>query len=130
MPMDSASGVAAFAALQGALARRGDASPMEQARIDALAVRYEAEPPADRASLDQAYANAMRVVALLYGVRELRQGVRPLEPRKRRQLQIEQREQRCIVCVDRDANAERLKKAAGHSRAPAWLLPGIVDAPA
>ena len=63
LPMDSASGVAAFAALQGALARRGDASPMEQALIDALAVRYEAEPPADRASLDQAYANAMRAVA-------------------------------------------------------------------
>jgi tetratricopeptide (TPR) repeat protein len=63
LPMDSASGVAAYAALQGALERRAGASPIERALIDALAVRYEAQPPADRARLDQAYASAMRDVA-------------------------------------------------------------------
>ncbi len=66
LPMDSASGVAAHAALQGALARRADASRREQSLIDALAVRYEVRPPADRAHLDQAYATAMRDVALRF----------------------------------------------------------------
>ena len=66
LPMDSASGAAAYAALQGAIARRGGASPLEQALIDALGVRYAAQPPADRAHLDQAYANAMRDVALRF----------------------------------------------------------------
>src|SRR5688500_9397965 len=66
LPMDSASGVAAYAALQGALARRAGASPLEQSLIDALAVRYEEQPPADRANLDQAYATAMRDVALRF----------------------------------------------------------------
>jgi tetratricopeptide (TPR) repeat protein len=66
LPMDSASGVAAHAALQGALARRTGASRREQSLIDALAVRYEAQPPADRAHLDQAYATAMRDVALRF----------------------------------------------------------------
>src|SRR5688572_12400283 len=41
LPMDSASGVAAHAALQGAHARRAGASLLEQSLIDALAVRYE-----------------------------------------------------------------------------------------
>src|SRR5687768_871135 len=66
LPMDSASGVAAHAALQNALARRTGATPLEQSLIDALAVRYEAQPPADRAHLDQAYATAMRDVALRF----------------------------------------------------------------
>ena len=63
LPMDSASGVAAYAALQGAVARREKASEIEQALIDALGVRYAAQPPADRANLDQAYATAMQRVA-------------------------------------------------------------------
>ncbi|HEX6562754.1 MAG TPA: tetratricopeptide repeat protein [Chthoniobacterales bacterium] len=39
-----------------------DASPVEQALIEALASRYAEHEPDDRSSLDQAYADAMRVV--------------------------------------------------------------------
>ena len=41
-------------------------SPKEQAMIEALATRYQEDPPADRSSLDMAYANEMRVVAHRY----------------------------------------------------------------
>src|SRR6188508_221506 len=47
--MDSASGVAAHAAVQKALALKSDATAPERAYIEALAQRYEADPPADRA---------------------------------------------------------------------------------
>jgi tetratricopeptide (TPR) repeat protein len=63
LPMDSASGVAAYAALQGALERLDGASEKERALIRALAERYGSVPPADRAPLDSAYAGAMAVVA-------------------------------------------------------------------
>lgn len=66
LPMDEPSGRAAWAALQGALQRRGQASEREQGLIDAVAVRYVAEPPADRAHLDQAYADAMGELAGRY----------------------------------------------------------------
>ena len=66
MPMDEPSGVAAYAAVQGALARREHASKYERALIDALALRYADEPPADRAFLDQAYSDAMATVAARY----------------------------------------------------------------
>jgi tetratricopeptide (TPR) repeat protein len=66
LAMDSASAVAAFAASQKALELRGGASESERALIDALAVRYAAVPPADRAGLDQAYADAMARVAARY----------------------------------------------------------------
>lgn len=66
LPMDSASGIAAHAALQNALASRAGATRLEQSLIDALAVRYEAQPPADRAHLDQAYARAMGDVTLRF----------------------------------------------------------------
>lgn len=66
-PMDSASGVAAYQAVQEALARKEHASERERAYIDALAERYAAVPPADRAALDSAYADAMREVALAHG---------------------------------------------------------------
>ena len=66
LAMDSASAVAAYAAVQGALERRSHASPKEQALIDALAVRYEAIPPAERAALDEAYADAMDRLAERY----------------------------------------------------------------
>ena len=66
LAMDSASAVAAYAAVQGALERRDGASAKEQALIDALAVRYEAIPPADRAALDEAYAEAMDRLAERY----------------------------------------------------------------
>ena len=39
-----------------------DASPVEQALIEALASRYAEHEPDDRSSLDQAYADAMRAV--------------------------------------------------------------------
>jgi tetratricopeptide (TPR) repeat protein len=57
--MDSASGVAAYAAAQQGLAHLSHASPVEQALIRAVAKRYAAVPPADRAALDSAYARAM-----------------------------------------------------------------------
>ena len=65
LPMDSAGGVAAHAALQRALAARSNASDAERALIDALASRYA--PPeraaAPRAVLDSAYATAMASVS-------------------------------------------------------------------
>jgi len=66
LPMDEPSAIAAYAAVQGALARREHASKHEQRLIDALAVRYVAKPPVDRAHLDQAYADAMASVAARY----------------------------------------------------------------
>jgi tetratricopeptide (TPR) repeat protein len=62
LPMDSASGVAAYAALQQALAVRARATPIEGALIDALATRYAPVPTDDRAALDSAYARAMERV--------------------------------------------------------------------
>jgi tetratricopeptide (TPR) repeat protein len=59
LPMDQPSAEAAFAAIQGALARRSHASPKEQELVDALARRYSADAPDSRAHLDQAYADAM-----------------------------------------------------------------------
>lgn len=66
MPMDSASGVAAYAAIREALARQDFASFRERALITALATRYAAEPPADRAALDSLYAKSMKQVAAQY----------------------------------------------------------------
>jgi tetratricopeptide (TPR) repeat protein len=66
LAMDEPSGRAAYAAIQEALARRGYAGKSEQALIDALAVRYAAQPPEDRAHLDRAYADAMAKVAGAY----------------------------------------------------------------
>ncbi|MGH7568830.1 MAG: hypothetical protein ACREL9_07660 [Gemmatimonadales bacterium] len=57
--MDSASGVAAYSAAQKALSLAPRAKPWEQAYIRAVARRYAALPPADRAALDSAYARAM-----------------------------------------------------------------------
>lgn len=58
-PMDSASGVLAYEAVQRAL-RASRASDVERALVEALAVRYASAPPVDRTSLDLAYAAAMR----------------------------------------------------------------------
>lgn len=66
LPMDEPSAIAAYAAVQGALARREHASKREQTLIDALAVRYVAQPPTDRAIFDQAYSDAMADVATYY----------------------------------------------------------------
>jgi tetratricopeptide (TPR) repeat protein len=66
LPMDSASGVAAYAAIQRALQERHHASPRERALIDALAQRYAAVPPANRAPMDSAYSRAMAQVVQDY----------------------------------------------------------------
>lgn len=51
-PMDAASGVAAYKAVQKALSLKAQATASERAYIEALAQRYEADPPADRVRLD------------------------------------------------------------------------------
>jgi tetratricopeptide (TPR) repeat protein len=65
-PMDSASGVAAYAAAQKALALKSHAPAPERAYIEAVAQRYEAVPPAARARLDTAYSRAMAKLANTY----------------------------------------------------------------
>lgn len=62
-PMDPDALQATLAAVERAKAQRSGASPAEQALIDALALRYSADPKADRAALDTAYADAMLDVA-------------------------------------------------------------------
>jgi len=52
----------AWDAMQLALARIDNASPVERAMIEALDARYEWPAPEDRAPLDQAYADAMQSV--------------------------------------------------------------------
>lgn len=63
LPMDSASGVAAYAATQRALAALDDETELERSLVRAIEARYAAVPPADRAALDSAYARAMAAVA-------------------------------------------------------------------
>jgi len=63
LPMDSASGAAAWDALQQAVRLRHHASAAEQDYIDAAARRYGPDPTARRAQLDSAYAAAMAGVA-------------------------------------------------------------------
>ncbi|UVT14294.1 MAG: tetratricopeptide repeat protein [Nitrospira sp.] len=65
-PMDSASGIAAYAAVQKALALKSHATAPERAYIEALAQRYEADPPADRARLDTSYSHAMGQITKTY----------------------------------------------------------------
>jgi tetratricopeptide (TPR) repeat protein len=65
-PMDSASGVAAYAAAERALALVSHATIPERAYIEAVAQRYAAAPPANRARLDTAYSRAMEKVAGAY----------------------------------------------------------------
>ncbi|HMS82638.1 MAG TPA: hypothetical protein PKD12_03185 [Nitrospira sp.] len=62
-PMDAASGRLASVAIQQASQHATRASDREQALIRALAMRYSAEPTADRAGLDAAYSHAMAEVA-------------------------------------------------------------------
>ena len=62
-PMDSASGVAAYAAAQKALALKSHATAAERAYIEAVAQRYAEVPPTDRAQLDTLYSRAMGRVA-------------------------------------------------------------------
>ena len=64
-PMDSASGAAAYEAIQSARAA-SNATERERALIEALASRYAQVPPAARASLDSAWARAMADVVRRY----------------------------------------------------------------
>ena len=57
--MDSASGVAAHAAIRRAVSLSPHATPRERAYIAALAARYGADPTARRKTLDTAYSRAM-----------------------------------------------------------------------
>jgi len=66
MPMEARDVPRTWDALQKAVALRDKCSAKERAYIDALSKRYLQNPPEDRASLDQAYADAMRVVARSY----------------------------------------------------------------
>jgi tetratricopeptide (TPR) repeat protein len=59
LPMGADEARAAWAALQEARAREKHASPLERDLIEALAKRYAADAPAERAALDRAYADAM-----------------------------------------------------------------------
>lgn len=68
LPMDSAAGVAAYRAIERALAVQDHAAERERALIRALASRYRSVPPADRAALDSAYARATAEVARRYPV--------------------------------------------------------------
>ena len=62
-PMDAANGRLAHDAIQQAGQRAPGVSDREQAMIQALAMRYVAEPPADRTELDVTYSHAMAEVA-------------------------------------------------------------------
>ncbi|HZL97011.1 MAG TPA: hypothetical protein VFB99_25360, partial [Vicinamibacterales bacterium] len=53
-PMEREAALAAYDAIQKAIAREGTANTKERALIHALAARYAAEPPEDRSSLDRA----------------------------------------------------------------------------
>jgi tetratricopeptide (TPR) repeat protein len=66
LPMDSASGAAAYAAVREAVARKQHAAPVEQALIGALAARYVAVPMPQRSGIDSLYARAMQQVAAQY----------------------------------------------------------------
>jgi tetratricopeptide (TPR) repeat protein len=65
-PMEPSAVPKAWRALQTALSLTSKASPREQAYLEALTKRYQAQPPPDRSGLDQAYANAMRDMARQY----------------------------------------------------------------
>ena len=66
LPMDSASGAAAWAAVREAVDRKEGASAKERALIDALARRYGPDPTADRAARDSAWARALEQVVERY----------------------------------------------------------------
>jgi predicted Zn-dependent protease len=65
-PMNPDDNAPAYAAARKAFDLADAASEKEQALIDAIMHRYARRAPADRAALDKAYAEAMRVVADQY----------------------------------------------------------------
>jgi tetratricopeptide (TPR) repeat protein len=62
MPMDPMAAEQAYAAIQEAVRRAAGVTPVERSLINALSKRYAPVAPDNRASLDQAYAGAMREV--------------------------------------------------------------------
>jgi len=66
LPMQDDAIAPAYAAAQKALTLAPKASARERALIDAIATRYSADPKADRAKLDAAFAAAMAKVAAQY----------------------------------------------------------------
>src|SRR5690606_5372717 len=63
LPMDAAAGAAAWTATVRAVEALDEETETERALVRALKTRYAAEPPADRAALDSAYARAMADVS-------------------------------------------------------------------
>jgi len=63
VPMETSANTPALGALERAQALAAHASPKEQALIAALAKRYSADPQADRAALDKAWADALGDIA-------------------------------------------------------------------
>ena len=66
LPMDTSAVRPAWEAVQQALRFTGGVAPTERAYIEALSRRYSPDPSANRASLDSAYAEAMRLVSYAY----------------------------------------------------------------
>jgi tetratricopeptide (TPR) repeat protein len=66
LPMDSAGGAAANAAIPHAVSLKQGTTPKEKALIEALAERYGPDPMANRGAQDSAYANAMAEVVRQY----------------------------------------------------------------
>lgn len=64
--MDPAVNAEAYSASRRALALAPNVTARERAYIEALAQRYAERPPENRASLDSAFARAMRAVALRF----------------------------------------------------------------
>lgn len=66
LPMRAEVAAQAYQAAQRAVELKSKVSDRERAFIDAIAVRYKANPPDDRSPLDQAYAHAMKRVVERY----------------------------------------------------------------
>ena len=66
LPMSAADNALALAAIERARAAAGQANAKERALVEALAARYSADPAAERAKLDAAYADAMERVYARY----------------------------------------------------------------
>ncbi|MBV8037449.1 MAG: hypothetical protein JOY88_20570 [Pelomonas sp.] len=73
VPMQPEANAPAWAALQRAVVLKDKLPPRERALIEALQARYQAGPPADRAPLDAAYADAMKAVAARFPGEDLMQ---------------------------------------------------------
>ncbi len=65
-PMQKSVMADAYTESQAAMRLREGCTPKEKAMIEAMALRYAENPPINRQGLDQAYADAMRLVAHQY----------------------------------------------------------------